>query len=127
MCDNIEIMFNNWLLEKLRDENISQADLAKLTGLTTAAISKYASGRTPDVVSLRKIAKALKVPFLLILEKAGIIQQADLSVDDWTREMTYQLTQLTDDEDRALVGEIIGSFLRRAEEREVKVKKEWRR
>ena len=41
--------------------------------MTTAAISKYINGRTPDETALRKIAKALNLPADLVFEKAGVL------------------------------------------------------
>ena len=66
-------MFNDWLLIQLREREWSQADLARASGLTSAAISKYINGRTPDETALRKIAHALKLPPELVFEKAGIL------------------------------------------------------
>lgn len=66
-------MFNDWLLSQLQNMNWSQADLARYSGLTKGAISKYLSGRTPDEAALRKIAHALKLPPELVFEKAGIL------------------------------------------------------
>jgi transcriptional regulator with XRE-family HTH domain len=66
-------MFNEWLLEQLKELDWSQADLARASGLTTAAISKYINGRTPDQSALRKLAKAFKLPPDLVFEKAGIL------------------------------------------------------
>jgi transcriptional regulator with XRE-family HTH domain len=66
-------MFNDWLLNQLKQQDWSQADLARASGLTTAAISRYISGRTPDEAALRKIAKALRLPPELVFEKAGLL------------------------------------------------------
>lgn len=66
-------MFNDWLLSQLQEREWSQADLARASGLTTAAISKYINGRTPDETALRKIAKALNLPADLVFEKAGVL------------------------------------------------------
>lgn len=41
--------------------------------MTTAAISKYINGRTPDETALRKIAKALNLPADFVFEKAGVL------------------------------------------------------
>jgi len=41
-------MFSDWLLKELNVKEWSQEDLARASGLTTAAISKYLAGRTPD-------------------------------------------------------------------------------
>lgn len=64
-------MFNKWLLDQLKDKDWTQADLSRASGLTSAAISKYMNGRTPDENAIRKIAKALKLPPEFVFEKAG--------------------------------------------------------
>lgn len=66
-------MFNDWLIQQLKDKDWSQADLHRASGLTSAAISKYINGRTPDEDSLRKIAHAFKLPVELVFEKAGLL------------------------------------------------------
>lgn len=66
-------MFNEWLLEKLKELDWSQADLARASGLTTGAVSNYINGRTPDESALRKLAKALRLPPELVFEKAGLL------------------------------------------------------
>ena len=66
-------MFNEWLLEQLKANNWSQADLARATGLSNAAISRYFGGRIPDKEELRRIAHALKLPPEFVFEKAGLL------------------------------------------------------
>lgn len=66
-------MFNEWLLERLKEQDWSQADLARASGLTTGAVSNYINGRIPDESALRKIAKAFRLPPELVFEKAGLL------------------------------------------------------
>jgi transcriptional regulator with XRE-family HTH domain len=66
-------MFDEWLLNKLKEMNWSQADLARASGLTRSVISKYMSGRIPDESALRKIAKAFKIPTETVFRAAGIL------------------------------------------------------
>jgi transcriptional regulator with XRE-family HTH domain len=51
-------MFSDWLLQEMIKKGWSQADLARASGLTTAAVSKYMSGRVPEEGSIKKIANA---------------------------------------------------------------------
>jgi transcriptional regulator with XRE-family HTH domain len=81
-------MFNDWLLLQLQERDWSQADLARATGLTTAAISKYMQGRIPDKDSLNKIAHALKLPPKLVFEKAGVIPP-ETELDETKRELLH--------------------------------------
>jgi len=53
--------FAKRLTEKMAEQNLSQADLCRLTGLTTSMISHYCAGqRVPAISAAIKIAKALK-------------------------------------------------------------------
>ncbi|RJP53328.1 MAG: helix-turn-helix domain-containing protein [Anaerolineaceae bacterium] len=64
-------MFNDWLLNQMQQKEWSQADLARHSGLTKGAISKYMMGRIPDDEAIRKIAHALNLPADLIFEQAN--------------------------------------------------------
>jgi transcriptional regulator with XRE-family HTH domain len=66
-------MFNDWLLKKLQEMDWSQADLARQSGLTKGAISKYLMGRIPDETALRKIARAFKLPPETVFRAAGVL------------------------------------------------------
>ena len=66
-------MFSDWLLDELRKREWTQADLARASGLTTAAISKYMSGRIPEKDALKKIARAFDVPIGNLYQIAGML------------------------------------------------------
>jgi transcriptional regulator with XRE-family HTH domain len=68
--------FNDWLLERLKELDWSQADLARGSGLTRSVISKYMTGRIPDEAALRKIAKALHIAPESVFRAAGILPPA---------------------------------------------------
>ena len=52
--------FNLRLTEKMKEKNITQADLCRLTGLSTSMVSYYCAGRrVPSMPTVIKIAKAL--------------------------------------------------------------------
>ena len=101
-------MFNDWLLERLKENGWSQADLARRSGLTRGAISNYVNGRVPDEISLRKIAKAFNMPPENVFRIAGVLPQ---SVDDpWVNEIAYKL-KLLDESRRNLVDKFIKMLL----------------
>ena len=53
---------NNKIYELLKQKNMTQKELAMITGLTESAISHYIKGdRVPRGVNLKKIADALNV------------------------------------------------------------------
>lgn len=66
-------MFNEWLLEKMKELDWSQADLSRASGLTTGAVSNYINGRIPGEAALRKIAKALHMSPETVFRAAGIL------------------------------------------------------
>ena len=57
-------------LKKLMIERkMTAADIARKTGMTQAALSRYINGkRTPNINSVIKIAKALNVPIELLMK-----------------------------------------------------------
>jgi transcriptional regulator with XRE-family HTH domain len=73
MCNNCLYMFNDWLLDRLKEKGWSQSELARKSGLTTASISNYINGRIPDKTALRKISKALGIPPIMVFEQAGLL------------------------------------------------------
>lgn len=92
--------FSQWLQEELQERNWNQADLARITGLTTAGVSKLLSssrGAGPD--ACRAIARALELPEELVFRKAGLLSptwdqltNADLpNVAEW-RSILLELT-----------------------------------
>jgi transcriptional regulator with XRE-family HTH domain len=73
--------FGDWLLEQLKEKNISQSELSRLAGLSKGTISNLINGtkgKGPD--SLTAIAHALKLPVDLVFEKAKMLPpKPDLS------------------------------------------------
>lgn len=65
--------FNDWLLERLKEKDWSQADLARASGMTRGGVSNYINGRIPDETALRKIAKAFNLPPETVYRAAGIL------------------------------------------------------
>ena len=73
MTDNI---INNKLIKLLKQNNMTQKDLAEATGITESAISRYVKGdRLPRGVNLIRLAQALKTtPELLINEDMNYVE-----------------------------------------------------
>jgi transcriptional regulator with XRE-family HTH domain len=68
--------FGDWLLEQLRERNLSQSELARLAGISKGTISNLVNGtKGAGQDSLIAIAHVLKLPPDLIFEKAGIFPQ----------------------------------------------------
>lgn len=85
--------FNTWLLGELQKRQWKQADLVRLSGLTSAAISKYVNGRIPDDAALIKLAKAFNLPPETIYRAAGVLPSAP-EKDRWVEDMSYRLSHL---------------------------------
>jgi transcriptional regulator with XRE-family HTH domain len=69
-----KILFSEWLLNRMNAANISQADLARLTGMSTGSISNLLSQvRNPSPYALIKISKALKIPPEIAFRAADLL------------------------------------------------------
>ena len=74
MCVTIvDIMFTDWLLSRMSEKHLSQAELARRSGLTKQAIGNYVAGRTPDEYAIRKLAYGLKLPPEEVFRAAGLL------------------------------------------------------
>lgn len=110
-------MFNDWILSRLIEKNWSQADLARESGLTRSAISKYMQGRIPDEEALRKIAKALKVSPEEVFRRAGLLPP--LVEDPWAEKMNHKINQLTGQR-RELAERLLDALLDEQDRQEAK-------
>lgn len=101
MCNNCQQMFNDWLLKELKQRDWLQADLARASGLTTAAISRYINGRAPEETSIKKIARAFNLPPEIVFRAAGILPPAT-TIDEETEQIIFEASKLNP-QDRAEV------------------------
>lgn len=68
--------FGDWLLEQLKKEEMSQADLARRSGLTRGAVSMLVRGQTqPKGETCGRIAQALGLTPETVLKAAGILPE----------------------------------------------------
>lgn len=68
--------FGDWLLERLKEKNMSQSELARIAGLSKGTISNLINGtKGAGQDSLKAVATALKLPPDLVFEKAGLLPQ----------------------------------------------------
>ena len=66
--------FGAWLDQQLAERNMRPADLAKRANLDQALISRFRHGKTrPTPESLIAIARALKLPYEIVYQKAGLL------------------------------------------------------
>ena len=87
--------FTNWLQEEMSIRGMSQADLARKTGLTTAGVSlMFTNKKAPRPETLRAIARAFDFPPEFVFRMAGLLP-AESPTDE---ELVYLYDQLTPDE-----------------------------
>lgn len=79
--------FGAWLQEELNKRKMSQADLSRASGLTTAAVAYLINGRRnagEDACS--KLAHALKLPPETVFRAAGLlppVSEDEAKFEDW--------------------------------------------
>ena len=89
------IEFTNWLKETMKQKGISQAELARRSGISPPQVSKIYNGSSePGKVTLVAIARGLKLPAITVLRAAGILPEEPEYVpllDEWNA-IFYELT-----------------------------------
>jgi transcriptional regulator with XRE-family HTH domain len=86
--------FGEWLKAELKRKNISQKELADISGVTPAQISRIISGtRGAGDQALNAIAHALHLSPKLVFEKAGLLSPS--ADDPWAEQMNHKISQLT--------------------------------
>lgn len=120
-----DIVFFEWLRERMNERNMSRASLAKASRLSRQAISNYWYGkRIPNTESLAALAKGLGLPKKEVFTAAGIrleIQDTRTVAEERVR---YQLSDLTESQLKD-VGWYIDSIKKR-DERLQPIEKEYR-
>lgn len=89
------MFFSEWLQQQMGERDLSQADLARKTGLSTAAISNLINQmrKKPAPETLKLIAKALGLPQRQVFEAAGFIDP-DPDPTPTLEEVNHKLSQL---------------------------------
>lgn len=107
-CDRIsadmDIPFGVWLANMMEARDLSQAEMARLSGLSRQAISDYVNLKrsNPDTNALSAIARGLKLSVETVYRAAGLLPAAE---DDNVRreELLYLFRQLTPVDQDALL------------------------
>lgn len=70
----MELTFGAWLKRELQLRGMRQADLARSTGLTTAAVAYLSNDRvgTPTAETCIKIARAFRISAIDVMSIAGL-------------------------------------------------------
>lgn len=76
MNDNVDIIeFSDWLSHELKRRNMTQADLVRVSGLSSSQISRILSmQRPPGMKALTAIANGLRLPPELVYQKAALFK-----------------------------------------------------
>ena len=94
--------FADWLLNEIRARNISQSELARMAGVTRAAVSDVVTGRRlPGKVMVNGVARALSLPPEQVFRAAGILPPS-VGVDAEVERIVHEASKLND-QDKAEV------------------------
>jgi transcriptional regulator with XRE-family HTH domain len=110
-----DVLFAEWLNELLRNKNMTQADLAKATGLYASTINKIISSKTKqsNLDSYVKIANALGMSPITVIRAA----LPDLPEPDFPEqeELNLYVAQLPDQERQVIleVARVRVAFMKR--------------
>lgn len=96
--------FANWLEEIIRENGMSQSDLARLSGLSRQAISAYLNQKRtrPDEDALQALARGLQLPVETVYEIAGLLPKSPPE-SELQRQLVYLFNQLPEYEQKRLV------------------------
>lgn len=111
MDDKVD--FPRWLNKQIEDRGLSQAQLARLAGVTRSAINGILTesrGAGPDV--LLAIARALKLPPETVFRAAGLLPPRP-DTNPELEEANYKLSQLPEWQ-RKLVLDFIDTLIERS-------------
>lgn len=99
----LEMETANWLRKKIEKAGITQAELARRSGISPTHITKVLNGeRGLGEQSLLAIAKALHIPPENIYREAGLLPPVP-KADEQQEELIYLFNQLPDQEKRSLL------------------------
>lgn len=110
MSTRMDKNFQTWLMQQLQERDWSQADLSRKSNLTRQAIANYIAGRIPDEKSLRQIARAFKLPPILVFQAAGILP-IEPETDAWVEEMKNKITQIKDPTRREMAKKVLDTLV----------------
>lgn len=122
-CKLMEINdFSSWLVDQLKTNDLTQADLSRLSGLSRTAISNIINNKrlNPDQSTLNAIASALKLPPDTVYRAAGLLPP--LPERRVAEEIAqYKLSELNDQELDEVLQFI--EFIQDRQERNLRIKK----
>lgn len=98
--------FAGWLEAQLREQGISQAELARRAGVTRGAINNILQGeRGPGVDLAKGIAKALSLPPEQVMRVAGLLPE-DKKISKEIEQIVHEVEGLSPEEQREFLSYI---------------------
>ena len=111
-----KVAFGQWLQMEREKRNLSQSDLARMTGLHRQIINKTENGVSmPAVETYLALSKAFEISPLTIFRKAGLLPEGGEQVK--FEDFEHLLSQLTEDE-QAEINQIIAMKIERRQNKE---------
>lgn len=110
--------FVDWLNNEMRQRNMSQAELARLGGITRSAVNKLLNRqqKSPGREMLDAIARALRLPSETVYRAAGFLPPIP-EINAELRVLNHLFMQL-DEDDRQDILALIETKIRRKEDRD---------
>lgn len=91
-------LFGDWLRDELAKRDMTQAELSRASGITTAGVAYLISGkRNPGQDSCVKIAHALRLPEETVFRAAGLLKPRQ-ELDERRGRFETLLSDLSDDD-----------------------------
>lgn len=94
------IEFGEFMLKAIREAKITQAELARLSGISAAQVSRLFNGISePGPDACRAFASALGIPTETVFRAAGFLPNRPGTDEDY-EELKHLFNQMSDDEQR---------------------------
>jgi transcriptional regulator with XRE-family HTH domain len=94
------IEFGEFMLKFIREAKITQAELARLSGISAAQVSRLFNGISkPGPDACKAFANALRIPTETVFRAAGILPNRPDTNEDF-EELKHLFNQMTDEEQR---------------------------
>lgn len=98
MYSIVNELFSEWLVNELRKREMTQADLARASGISRGGISNLINQvRNPDAETCLAIARALNLPAETVFRAAGLLPPVP-SDTQYQEEFFHLLSQLSPQE-----------------------------
>ncbi len=122
-CLMTQNKFSDWLMDQLRSSNITQSELAKRSGLSTAHITRLLNGeRKPGNDALTAVAKGLRLPPSEVFQAAGVFENP-LKELNKIQALAYKISMLPPSQQR-LIDAIIETMLSQLHEGNIENKED---